>query len=509
MSKSSFFVEFYHICGMQRHQKLILSATIAILLFLFWYKGFPYMLTFQEQNQLFLFNWDYLLQSLSVSGGLADYIAEFVTQFFLFPWAGAILLAILLIALQLLSFRLFKGKDWYCLSFLPSAAMLVMMGDHDIMLCYLVGMILALALSLAYRRFPSVYFAILAIPAAFWLIGPAAWLFVLYLIIYNRKWQSLLYIPYSFALLYLASRTVLCQYPWRQILLGLDYFRMPMMQPTLFLLPLASAALAMLLGNLLPSPKRKLAAEIATMLAICIASGLGIARSYDRTGAYQVISYDQMVRFEKWEDIIEMSKKYQPNSQLSSVCVNMSLCITGQMDKFSQFNQYGVQGLVMPRVRDNISNSATSEVFWRLGLINESLRYAFDTQESIPNLRKSGRWMSRMAECQILNGRPQVASKYLDILGESLFYRKWARQKKELLENPALIMQDPVYSYLLSVRLDEDFLFYYPEFGKILYKMYLENKNNYMAAWYLQVWMEMVKNSNANETISDYSVHGS
>ena len=141
-------------------------------------------------------------------------------------------------------------------------------------------------------------------------------------------------------------------------------------------------------------------------------------------------------------------------------------------------------------------------------MINESLRYAFDTQESLVNNRKSGRWMCRMAECQILNGRYDVAEKYLDILNHSLFYRKWAKNERRYLRNEEAIASDPVYSYLQSVRYKNDFLYYYPEMDKMLAILYSQNKNNVMAAWYYQAWTALKKYETDDEQIYTGNAHG-
>lgn len=85
--------------------------------------------------------------------------------------------------------------------------------------------------------------------------------------------------------------------------------------------------------------------------------------------------------------------------------------------------------------------------------------------ESLINNRKSGRWMSRMAEYQILNGHYDVAEKYL-YHDYSLFYRKWAENERQYLRNDAAIASNPIYAYLRSVRNQSDFLYYYPEMDK-------------------------------------------
>ena len=84
------------------------SGWFGIVIFLFWLIGFPQALNYQEQNQLFLLTSDYFRNDLSIAGGLADYISEFIVQFYYVPWLGAILLALVFVILQQLTWKLMK-----------------------------------------------------------------------------------------------------------------------------------------------------------------------------------------------------------------------------------------------------------------------------------------------------------------------------------------------------------------------------------------------------------------
>ena len=108
----------------------------------------------------------------------------------------------------------------------------------------------------------------------------------------------------------------------------------------------------------------------------------------------------------------------------------------------------------------------------------------------------------------MLNGRYDVAEKYLDILSHSLFYRKWAHSQRQYLRNESAIASDPIYAYLRSVRFKSDFLFYYPEMDKMLGILYTENKNNVLAAWYYQAWTALKKNNAYDEQNHNGNSHG-
>ena len=481
----------------------ISSVAFAIAVLLFRLLLYPGAAGFQEQNQLFLFTWDYFVERMSVSGGLADYIAEFITQFSYIPCLGEILLAILLTVFQRSIAMSIDRSEWYALSFVAPVMMLVYMSDIYVMLSFLVALILAVLLCALYRRRPGIIWASVATVLGFWLIGPAIFVFTLYACLREKNLKVLILIVLSVLVVMVSRWTYLQQYPWKTVISGINYYRLPLTVPAFQLIIAIVTAFLPALTGILPSPKK----SAGILVGLFIGAGLGCYFSYQRD-TVELIAYDQMVRNEDWEGILKRAEKYQPDSELGSVSVNLALFMSGRGSELPRFKQFGTRGLILPNIRDFISNSSSSEVFWRLGMINESLRYAFDTQESLVNNRKSGRWMCRMAECQILNGRYDVAEKYLDILNHSLFYRKWAKNERRYLRNEEAIASDPVYSYLQSVRYKNDFLYYYPEMDKMLAILYSQNKNNVMAAWYYQAWTALKKYETDDEQIYTGNAHG-
>ena len=126
-----------------------------------------------------------------------------------------------------------------------------------------------------------------------------------------------------------------------------------------------------------------------------------------------------------------------------------------------------------------------------MGMPNITLQYCFDLQESIQNGRKSGRFLSRIAECNIVNGWYDRAEKYLDMLSHSLFYRNWAKQKKALIQDEEAVAADPVYAYIRNVRFQDDFITVYDQLDAMMAILYSQNSRNFMAAQYYQAWQRL------------------
>ena len=379
------------------------------------------------------------------------------------------------------------------------------MSDFYVLLSYLVALIIAIELSSIYRRHPGVIWAAVATTMGYWLIGPAVFVFTLFAAIREKNRYSFMLIALAVSVVIVSKLTYLQQYPWKTAFFGVNYYRKAVTVPAMQIYIAAVVLFVPSCSNLLPNPRKFFDAVLG--VAIVALGVFGCYRNYQKD-VVELIAYENLMRHEDWSGILKRAEKYQPDSDLGSVTVNLALFITGRGGEMLNFKQFGTTGLIQPRVRDFISNSASSEVFWRLGMINECLRYAFDTQESLVNNRKSGRWMSRMAECQMLNGRYDVTEKYLDILSHSLFYRKWANEQRQYLRNEEAIMSHNVYGYLKAVRYKEDFLYYYPEMDKMLAKLYIENRNNVLAAWYFKAWTALMKdNENGKEAYTD-GAHG-
>lgn len=488
---------------MNRLFRIALTLTFGVVVLLFWWLGYPQLLGFKEQNQLFLFTWDYLGERLRVAGGLADWISEFLVQFNVITGLGAALYAAILVLLQLEIWFLTGRKGGglsYSLSFVPSMLLLVYQGDIFVVQTFAVALCLTMGACLIYAAHPSDLSALILIPALLWLAGPVAWIFVAFAAIKSRNvLRAALYLLFCGAFVWIEHRLLLRQYPLEQVVFGIAYYSIPLEHPVL---QHVTAALCLAIPLACPFiPRlRKCDAAVSSVLFLLLACGTysGTRRTYNRD-IYEIIALDQLVRHERWTDIVNRAEKYQPHADLACVSINLALYMTGQFDRLDEFWQCGTRGLLMPRVRDYISNVSTGEAFWRLGFINESLRYAFDTQESNPLLRKSPRSMMRMAECQILNGRYKVASKYIDILKHTLFYRGWALEKEKFLFNEGAVNADPLYAYLLSVRPKNDYLYYYPHMETMLGRLYMENNNNVMAGRYCVAWHKMKENEDTAE----------
>jgi len=421
-----------------------LSVLVGIGVFLFWNVGYPHALSYQEQYQLFLWTGDYFIEKVSLPGGFADWLGEFIVQFYYVEWLGALLLALLFIALQRLTARLLPKGTWCLLSLVPVALLLWLMGDINVLLSLPVAIVLALAL--ACIRLPKRFswFDVFILPVAYWLIGPAIWIYIVVRAL-QLGWKHLWSAGWLVAMQLMAYAWLLPQWPLQQVMTGLSYYRIPLQYPQW--------------------------------------SG------YDKD-MYELIRMDYLLRHERWDEIVKRAGEYQVQTPFWSNCVNLALAEKRLLaDRMFDFYQSGDDALIMPRTRDLTSMLPSAEVFWRLGMVNSAQRYMFDTQESILNAKKSGRCTKRIAECMMVNGHYQAAAKQLNLLKKSLFYRSWAKEAEALMKDESQMNAHPVYGKLRQLRYKDNFLYSYEEIDKMFGMLFMNNLGNKMALDYFMAQM--------------------
>ena len=503
--------------------KPLLSLLFGVAVVIFW--AVPYVggLCFQEQYQMFLFDTGYFLERIVLPGGLADYISELLVQFYYMPVLGGAIIALLLIGIQAVVWGLMKQygarHDFpgYLLSFLPSIALWCAMGDQNVLLSFVVALFGALLMGWIHNRFHNrlvkVVFELVSTALIYWFLGPVVFLYAVLMIgdtLRNAKQKGnvLSGIGYSAVILILTIAWILLstqtlQYPVSRLFLGLNYYRYPGVTFLLIYIVMALAAFIPFLGMLHPHSsalqkwQKSKWVMVASYVIVLFASVWGIRTSFDEL-TYEMIDYDFWIRTEQWNKIIEHAEKKPATSPLGVSSVNLALSQTGQLpDRLFEFYQNGAEGLFPAFTRDMTSPVSTSEVFYRLGMVNDAERYMFEAQEAIPNFRKSARLTRRIAECEIINGNYEVAAKLLRRLQKTIFYSNWANQTMALLGNEKAINRHPIYGKLRKYReKKQDFLFSDREMDQMLGLLFLNDKSNKMAYEYLMCYVLLQRDFN-------------
>lgn len=426
---------------------------VVVLLFFGWV--YPHHLHYQEQYQLFLFDSTYVWEIIKQPGGVADLLGRFCTQFFLYAWVGAFIIALLLSMVQLLLLRLVNNWWFYGLSFVPSFLLWIFLLDENALLSGVWAVLLTLLITWVIFRWSKGWvryvLLIVAIPLLYFLVGP-----VCLPIPIDSLWHGIHYYRYP------------ADFPWFLWAASLSVFA------------IAGTFLFFHRANHRTVPSMVLSFAI-------VATGMGIfVWKNSNFKAEKVMKYDFMARYQQWNRILEAINDEKPNNQIGVTVQNLALAKHGMLlDHMFEYNQNGILGLLPDVGTDAISPLPTSEAFYQLGMITIAQRTVFEAQEAILDFQKSGRCYKRLAQTNLILGSYEVARKYLKALQKTLFYREWASETLPLLGYEEAIAKHSEYGRLRQMLYTDDFYFGDHVGPEMLERLYFRNTENRMAYQYL------------------------
>lgn len=177
----------------------------------------------------------------------------------------------------------------------------------------------------------------------------------------------------------------------------------------------------------------------AGIIIICSLSFYVFRYVYD-VKTEMLFKIDHFVQKGDWKKVLESSFAYSGTNQLALYYGNMAMYKTGQMgDKMFHLPQMGIQGLWLEWKRNEITPFFGGELYYQLGYISEAYRWAFESMEA---MGENPRSLKRLVITSMITGDTSLARHYVNILNETLFYRKWANHYQNLLDNPELIVND-------------------------------------------------------------------
>ena len=511
---------------MQKQNQLeyILPAVYGISIFLFFGILFPYHLHFQEQFQLFLFIKSYFVETCSRPGGFCNYIGRFITQFYVSSYAGALLLSCLLVGIQQLTYyiirRFYKEKHesssrpagGLLLSFLPSLFYWYLLCDENWqtggIIALLFTLLSILTGTLLKSQFARRIYLFASIPVLYWIAGGTVILHVILLIGY--AWisshrpkpiiLSLLAIGFA-SVLPLITKYFLKQFPLIRYQWGVDYVHFVNNAPSMILylwilITLIVACVLFLPKQQLVLRRRTVFSVIQFLVLILFIYFVIMKNAYPQNlSKEEVMAYDYHCRMRNWDKIIAMANRKSPVAPMTVTCLNLALYKTGQLpDKMFHYYQNGPEGLLPTFRRDFMIPMVGGEPYWYLGFVNTAQRFAFEAMEAFPDYQKSVRSIKRLTETNLVNGYYEVASKYLYLLENTLFYRKWAKETRTYLYDDVKIEAHPEWGEIRRFQTDIDFLFNGKERDMMLEVFFQQHFDNRMAYEYLMAYTLLTKN---------------
>lgn len=180
-------------------------------------------------------------------------------------------------------------------------------------------------------------------------------------------------------------------------------------------------------------PKR--ASAWVTLALILVYGGLGyyyFMRSYN-VSEHIMLKAEQHAKQKNWEKVLEYTGSYLNRgrgNQLISYLHTLGLYHQRQLpyQLFDHPRVMGVESLYFPWKSDSRESEYGYMLYEDLGYINEAHRWEFEAMvvwgETAPHLMNLARY-------NLVNDRPLVAQRFINLLKQSLFYRDEARMMEE------------------------------------------------------------------------------
>lgn len=446
-----------------RSIKYFLTGILFVIYFLYFALLNPHHIHYLEQSQLFIWNLDFLKEKFTLPGGLADYSGSFFTQFFNSSWLGALIYALNAFAVFILSFYINKRHNLnnVIVSFIPVWLLAILQSSELFTFNQATGFLLQLsffALFITVKKAANRYILFFAgWPVMYIFAGgfsiPLILLCLLHELLF-RKEKKRFIVTFLFFLTgilvpYLSARLIFYIQPDK-------IFIYPVISElhSIFLYALVVligwTPLMMLAGYFLDKT-RYLKDRLLPWSIINVATGITLIivmavivykRAYNKM-ADMMLGVDHYAQRAEWDKLLKISDRYPGYNTLVIYYTDLALYNTGRLlDKMFSYPQYGSQGLRLKWQR-NLNLFFGGEVFSELSYNNESIHWAF---EALVAKGLNPRSLKKLAVGFIVNGNYDIALKYLSILNNTLFYRKWAQRYIMYLKTPYKEYEDPEIS---------------------------------------------------------------
>ncbi len=446
-----------------------------------------------QELSLFLPTRIFFQEQMVVPGGFIVWLGAFFTQFFYYPWLGIGILVGFWVLIYALSLAVFKvPRQWALLGLIAPVALLATVTALGYWLFHLktvgylysntLGFLFLLLTLWVYQVLSSrlkVYWIFFSLALGYPLWGAYALLAGLYMLILSVKTEEKRFqriLQPSVALVMVLLVPVIWYYIYNQLNFRYIYVAvLPVfLDPDLdfsqwipFLILFLSLLPLVFLGRTGPrrsTPKapfyRRYTFLYLVLQCLFLACFVGIGKSfmYKDANFQAELFMDQAAKNQDWEAIIQ--RAYQEQGEPTRMMVmlkNLALLRQGKGgDQMFRFPDGGARPNA--RFEQRMTQAGGKIIYLNYAKLNFCYRWCL---EDAVEYGMKVEYLKYMAQCAIYSGDHQVARKYLRTLKQTLFHADWAREQEKLLDDPALLNEDPTYQHIMALydypnRLDGD-----------------------------------------------------
>lgn len=410
----------------------------------------PYNFCYQEQWKTFIYSYSYINNLLSLPGGSMELAANYLIQFFKYPIVGILITSALLssiFALYSSIFRRWTGNyhllpltllPVISLAFLHFNINYLYSGSLSFFLMT-IGIALQIRISQPLKRF---LYSWLSCIFLFVVAGPISMLYACILFIMEcftsiRKGILYIILPLSIVLLGQGCLWAGWYGNWKHILLADGYFTWRLQAGSAIYLPWGTTIITFILGGIykkFPASKKRAIYSLFIIQSLVIGTFfcMNLPQHVNKDNeVFKELNY--WARHERWDQIIERCNQIPMTNLLHQNYLNLAFAEKEILnEKIHNYPNMGIQSLLFTGGRTPYLSAMLSDIYYSMGHIAFSRRYAFEANESAGNY--SPKLLKRLVQTSLIYGENKLALKYIGILEKTLFYKKWAKKQRYMLE---------------------------------------------------------------------------
>ncbi len=428
-----------------------------------------YVEFYQEKLSLFIFSHDYLIDNVIQPGAALVYLGKFLTTFYYYPFAGAIIISAIICLITLVISKIISslsGTSSLLLSVIAGIAVFFMQTNYQFLLYNSLGLLLQVTLFYLTIKYLKGWIPVIIFPFWYYFTGGFAWIFgLMYSFHLLRDWSKkarvkiLIFWVVNFLVIFLLKEYLLFQpalalffFPFSNDNTGSQFSLFIPVVSLIILLPLFAKINLRFLSRL--KTGNHLRSVTITLITLILILAIALLR-YDRNSR-DYFHVEKLFYGEKYDELIDFNRKHPTTNRLTIFLNNIALCETGKLND---------QLFYMPQSPDGQSLFLKWEMFgevlrrggyfyYSTGMINEAHRWAYENM-IMKGLTPEG--LKMLIKTELINGNYKVASKYISILKKTLFYRNDAVTFESLLFNDKAVAAEPEFGAKRNEKIRHDF----------------------------------------------------
>ncbi|MFV0417746.1 MAG: DUF6057 family protein [Dysgonomonas sp.] len=502
-------VDYKNVYKLNGYVSIFLFAIVAFLWLLIFNRY--HLIITQEENQLFRTDYFYFQSYMQSPGGLTEYLGSFFTQFYYYPWLGALIISLVTSLVYLLLMKICKTNSilivrFFIIPFTIPVLLIISYADFDTyyQLSHTLGICIVLFLAWLYLLFDGKIRYVSGITLyifSYFITGGNALLFSAIVIITElfRKDRSFLYIGglilFSISIPYLSHLFIYTVLLKSAYLAG-TFFDTSLDSKT-YNIAWTSIPIIYLISKCTTKKswleKTKPIKVLTPYYIIICASLFWIGKTYNNPDTDSIAHMVYESQHRNWKKVLEISERYRSdkNKTLHLYYTNMALSELGLLSsKMFHYNQIGT-GLFIQWASAYISPWYNGELYYQMGIMSEAEHCAYEAMVN-NDKEHSSKPLKRLVYTTMLRKDSAGFEKYIKLFENSPIYSNWAKQQREyyIKAQTDTTFQIPETPKPLE---HQDFFMNYNIYGYNLMMPLQANKSNKKLFEYLTAYFLLLK----------------